>query len=281
MEKDSRQLKRSLTRAVAGICLLLLAATGTTFAWFTITGEASTNVTPTGGTISSGDTTLLISANADGPFEETCNLIPEGTPETLKPVSTADPAHFYRATAQNREGISVLYANADQRVDTDTLHGTIYLKCENASCRVYFNQAELKLGSDAQALAAMRLAMRITSHAGTKTHIWKLDDLGNTGGAESKQTISESLSVVSSISQSGQPVYTADPAGELSAFFAEEENGTYRAGTESVTELNDGEVAAAEYWIYLEGCDEQCINAVQSRTSDIQFAFVGVDITDN
>ena len=122
MEKDSRQLKRSLTRAVAGICLLLLAATGTTFAWFTITGEASTNVTPTGGTISSGDTTLLISANADGPFEETCNLIPEGTPETLKPVSTADPAHFYRATAQNREGISVLYANADQRVDTDTLH---------------------------------------------------------------------------------------------------------------------------------------------------------------
>ncbi len=31
---------------------------------------ASTNVTPTGGTISKGDAVLLISASADGPFEQ-------------------------------------------------------------------------------------------------------------------------------------------------------------------------------------------------------------------
>lgn len=39
--------------------------------------------------------------------------------------------------------------------------------------------------------------------------------------------------------------------------------------------------AAVEYWLYLEGCDEQCINAVQSRSSEIQFAFVGVDADGN
>ena len=281
METEQNQLKSSLARAIAGILLLLLAATGTTYAWFTLTGQASTNVTPTGGTISKGDTVLLISSSADGPFEKTCDLVLDGSPETLKPLSTADLEHFYRATAQNQDGISVLYVSADSRVDTDALHGTVYLKCENAPCRVYFNQSELKLGSDAQALAAMRLGMKITSHAGTVTYFWKLDDLGNTGGAESKQTTARSLAVVSSISGSGQPVYTDDPSQNLSGVFAGQENGGYSAGSESVTELNADEVATVEYWLYLEGCDEQCINAVQSRSSEIQLAFVGVDTEEN
>lgn len=281
METEQKQLKSSLARAIAGILLLLLAATGTTYAWFTLTGQASTNVTPTGGTISKGDTVLRISSSADGPFEKTCDLVLDGSPETLKPLSTADLEHFYRATAQNQDGISVLYVSADSRVDTDALHGTVYLKCENAPCRVYFNQSELKLGSDAQALAAMRLGMKITSHAGTVTYFWKLDDLGNTGGAESKQTTARSLAVVSSISGSGQPVYTDDPSQNLSGFFAGQENGGYSAGSESVTELNADEVATVEYWLYLEGCDEQCINAVQSRSSEIQLAFVGVDTEEN
>ena len=277
METEQKQLKSSLARAIAGILLLLLAATGTTYAWFTLTGQASTNVTPTGGTISKGDTVLLISSSADGPFEKTCDLVLDGSPETLKPLSTADLEHFYRATAQNQDGISVLYVSADSRVDTDALHGTVYLKCENAPCRVYFNQSELKLGSDAQALAAMRLGMKITSHAGTVTYFWKLDDLGNTGGAESKQTTARSLAVVSSISGSGQPVYTDDPSQNLSGFFAGQENGGYSAGSESVTELNADEVATVEYWLYLEGCDEQCINAAQSRPTALALAFAGVD----
>lgn len=64
-------------------------------------------------------------------------------------------------------------------------------------------------------------------------------------------------------------------------FFAGQANGSYSAGSETVVELNADEVAAVEYWLYLEGCDEQCINAVQSRSSEIQFAFVGVDADGN
>ena len=215
------------------------------------------------------------------PFEKTCDLVLSGNPESLKPLSTADLDHFYRATAQNQDGISVLYASADNRVDTDAIHGTVYLKCENAPCRVYFNQSELNLGSDAQALAAMRLGMKITSHTGTTTYFWKLDDLGSTGGAESKQTTARTSAVVSSVSESGQPVYTDDPSQNLLGFFAGQANGSYSAGSETVVELNADEVAAVEYWLYLEGCDEQCINAVQSRSSEIQFAFVGVDADGN
>ena len=95
------------------------------------------------------------------------------------------------------------------------------------------------------------------------------------------KTTARTSAVVSSVSESGQPVYTDDPSQNLLGFFAGQANGSYSAGSETFVELNADEVAAVEYWLYLEGCDEQCINAVQSRSSEIQFAFVGVDADGN
>ena len=92
--------------------------------------------------------------------------------------------------------------------------------------------------------------------------------MGNTSSAETAQTISESSAVVSSISSNGQPTYVQDPAEPL---------GTYKSGSKELMQLNADEVATVEYWLYLEGCDEQCVNAVQSRTSELQLAFTGVD----
>ena len=40
--------------------------------------------------------------------------------------------------------------------------------------------------------------------------------------------------------------------------------------------LNKDEVATVEYWLYLEGCDDECYNVVQNRTSEIALAFAGV-----
>lgn len=45
--------------------------------------------------------------------------------------------------------------------------------------------------------------------------------------------------------------------------------------------LNADEVASVEYWLYLEGCDEQCSNPVQNRDSEIQLAFAGVDLDES
>lgn len=55
---------------------------------------ASTNVTPMGGSISNGDASLLISASRLGPFDKNCELVLDGNPDTLKPLSTADLDHF-------------------------------------------------------------------------------------------------------------------------------------------------------------------------------------------
>ena len=48
-----------------------------------------------------------------------------------------------------------------------------------------------------------------------------------------------------------------------------------------LVQLNKDEIASVEYWLYLEGCDEQCSNPVQNRTSEIQLAFAGVDMEEN
>lgn len=220
---------------------------------------------------------LLISASASGPFDKTCELVYAGSPDSLMPVTTADLNHFYKVTTQDKKGIALLYGSADERVDQDTLHGTVYLKCENAACNVYFNQAELKLGSDAQALAAMRLGMKITSRSGSQTYIFRLDELGSTENAQSVRTVPQDGTVVTSIDGSGQPQYTSDPSVGLADYMAKagSSSDSFQAGSKELVKLEADEVATVEYWLYLEGCDAQCSNPVQNKSSDIQLAFAG------
>ena len=277
MDSEVVKLKKQLKLTIFWIFFLIIAAVGTTYAWFTVTGMPSTNITPMAGTVSEGDTNLLISNSYGGPFDKTCELVLDGNPGSLRPLSTADLTHFYRSAAQNNEGITVLYANADNRVDQDALHGTVYLQCQNASCDVYFNRDELNLGSDAQALAAMRLGMRITSSAGTQTLIFRLDDMGATGGARSARTIASAGSVVASIAGSGEPVYTSDPSQGIGGYMAQTNGNAYNPGSQKLMTLQAEEVATVEYWLYLEGCDDQCINPVQNRASQLRLAFAGVD----
>lgn len=277
MDSEVVKLKKQLKLTIFWILFLIIAAVGTTYAWFTVTGMPSTNITPMAGTVSEGDTNLLISNSYGGPFDKTCELVLSGNPGSLRPLSTADLTHFYRSAAQNNEGITVLYANADNSVDQDALHGTVYLQCQNASCDVYFNRDELNLGSDAQALAAMRLGMRITSSAGTQTLIFRLDDMGATGEAQSARTIASAGSVVASIAGSGEPVYTSDPSQGIGGYMAQTNGNAYNPGSQKLMTLQAEEVATVEYWLYLEGCDDQCFNPVQNRASQLRLAFAGVD----
>ncbi len=272
-----KRLRKSLVMAIVGMIFFLVSVTGVTYAWFTISGRAHTNVTPMGGTVSDGDTLLLISTAESGPFDRECDLVFAGDAQALKPVSTADLENFYRVTMQNKEGVAVSYENADDRVDTETLHGTVYLKCEGAPCNIYFNGEELQLGSDAQALAAMRLGLKITNHDGSRTFVMKLDDLGSTAAAQSNATVPTTGTVVSAISDGGNAVYVSDPAVNISDYTAQAAgNDEYNAGANELFSLDADEVATVEYWLYLEGCDEQCVNEVQNIDSDIRLAFAGV-----
>lgn len=259
--------------AILAVLIVLSVLTAATFAWFTFSND--TNVTPISGTVSRGDGSLLISASADGPFDITCTLPFESTGSTLYPLSTADLTDFFTASAQN-EDVVTAYRGATDDVNQMALHGRVYLKAEVVGSNVYFWPDSLSFGADNQALAAMRLGLRFTTAAGTHTYIFRLDEFGNTALAEARQTTAQAGVVVSGLNADGSPVYSGDPAIATAAYRAAVTDSDVAPGETPLCFLEADEVGSVEYWLYLEGCDENCIRAVQGRDVALQLGFAGV-----
>lgn len=272
--------KHSIRVLLISLLWLLLAALtlgGATYAWFTFNN--ATNVEPMAGTVGDGAVSLLISASRDGPFDKECDLPLEQAVEELLPVSTADLQTFYASAAQNKQGITLRYRDVTEQAPQRLMHGTVYLQSKNRGCDVYFFEPKLSFGSDGQALSALRLVLKLTTETdGEQLLFFRLDDLGG-GGAEGQATVTGDNVVVSSIDAGGQPGYTADPAEDIGAYLAQadgEEDTTPRAGEQALCALQADEVASVEYWLYLEGCDTACVNAVQTRELSLQLGFAGV-----
>lgn len=260
----------------AAWCLIALAALGgATYAWFTF--QPYTNVEPISSTVSGGEVALLISNTPDGGFGTEC-VLPKSN-GNLNPLSTSDLKHFYRAILQNRDGISTGYEDASKQVDKDTIHGVFYLQSLNNNCDVYFYRSGMNFGQDKQMLAASRLGLKITTQGGVQTYIFSLNEMGSTSGAEAKQTTAQKNVVVSGLKSGTTPNYVTDPAKAMSGYMAvppADAGGRPGAGSQALCRIGADEVVTVEYWLYLEGCDENCINAVQNRSAGMQLSFAGV-----
>lgn len=262
--------------SAAWIVMLLLVIGGATYAWFTF--NPYTNVEPISSTISDGEVALLISADPTAEFQTEC-LLPKTLSEEMKPVTTADLEHFYTFAMQNRQGITIEYRDAMEEVDADTIHGVFYLQSLKDDCNVYFYRNGCSFGEDPQMLAALRLGMKITIGEQIKTYIFALNAMGNTEGAQTMQTTEREKVVVQTIGEGGAPAYVADPARELTTFFAvppADNKDVPKAGREALCTIQAGEIAMVEYWLYLEGCDDNCVNEVQNREVSMQLSFAGV-----
>lgn len=263
----------------AAWCVLLaITITGVTYAWFRF--DPSTNVEPIGSTISSGETALLIAAHPEDTFDTEC-ILEKNVSKALLPVSTANLDRFYTAGAQNRQGIVTSYRDVTGRVDEDTIHGKVYLKSLSRDCNVYLYRPGMSFGEDTQALSAMRLGLKITTSDKVEIHIFKLDEMGNTSGALKQQTTVQSNVVVGSANGEGAPTLVADPGKSLAPYCAipNSENPRFpKAGERVLCTLNADEVATVEYWLYLEGCDENCINKVQNRDVELALSFAGIAV---
>lgn len=276
---EKKRLRRTAYAAVVWLVVLAAVLVTATYAWFSF--SPYTNVTPMSSTVSNGDTNLLIANREDGNFDRKCTLIPDGTSDVLRPLSTADLNSFYVSKAQNRSGISTLFSEASDRVDSSAMHGKVYLKCENVACDVYLRQSGLSLGGDAQTLAALRLGLRISTAGGDHTYILNLDALGDTASAVAMRTVPNAETVVSAVDAGGNASFTQDPSVSISRFLAREQGADDRipeAGETALCTLQVGEVAPVEYWLYLEGCDDNCIGEVQKKEIGLQLSFAGVTL---
>ena len=267
--------KRSFTiwLAVFWVLFSLLAVAGVTYAWFTFHPE--TNVEPISSTISDGEVALLISTDPGQAFTTKC-VLPQSVSGDLDPVSTANLENFYAASLQDRQGISVRFRERQELGDA-VIHGTLYLQSLKDHCNVYFNRSGLDFGTDPQMLAALRLGMKFTTKQGVFTYIFNLNDVGNVSGAAGAQTTAQTGVVIGSLAPDGTPNYIADPSRSMSDFFAV--TGATRlpmAGRQALCMIEANEIASVEYWLYLEGCDENCINEVQEKEALLQLSFAGV-----
>lgn len=274
---SKRKLQFSAFLALFWMVILAVTLTTATYAWFTI--SAITNVKPMSSAVSEGDANLLISSGKEGPFDKKCELHPEGNPGELSPVSTADLEHFYEPTAQTPDGISILYKDVTHNTNAKVLHGKVYLQSQYQDCDVYLRRKGLDFGTGGQILAALRLGMKITAESGTRTLIFRLDEMGNTASASSAVTTPAQGTVVSAIDQNSRATYIKDPSVSLKDYLAVEDgenDSRPGAGREALVHLKAEEIASVEFWLYMEGCDENCVNAAQQKDTGIQLSFAGV-----
>ncbi len=267
-EHTSPHLRQGRLVAAVWLVLLTLALGAATFAWFS--SSRYTNVTPEAHTVSQSGSDLLIGASEGGPFDTSCSLVVSG--KTLYPVSSADLSNFWRATFQNAAGITTDYAACTSSIDEYALTGSVWLKGGAQPLSVYLFKSGMSISSDPQLLASLRLGLIFEGASGTRTYIFACDDLGNTSGAAARRTTAQDGVVVSGSSAWS---YASDPALSLGAYTMEgsESAPTVASGAQPLYALAADEVVRVRYFVYMEGCDENCIDQAQSKDVTLQLAF--------
>lgn len=260
--------RRRLVATAVWMLVLAVALTAATLAWFSSSRE--TNVTPVAHTVSESGYDLQISSSANGPWDTTATLATAD--KTLYPISTADLTQWWRGTFQNAAGITTDYKNVTSQLDDYALTGTVYLKGSSAALNVYLYPGQMSIATDPQLLAALRFGIIVQTSAGTATHIFTCDDLGSTAGAASQRTTAQDGVAVAGSSSWN---YTADPAQAINAYAMDGNGDTpaARAGAQPICTLAADEVATVRYFIYMEGCDANCITQAQARDLTLQLAF--------
>ena len=276
-----KRLGRSLIFCTIGCVLTLTALVGATFAWFSFT--PTTNITPMHGSVSTGGVSLLIANTRDGNFAEKCDLILDDRLENLRPVTTGNLRNFYTTYYQRVVGSPSKYTDISESVYSNIIHGSIYMTSVDDACDVYFHPTMCSMVSDNQLLSALRLGFLIRNQEGESVKIFRLDEfLTGDVKLEAIQTTPENNTVVNSIDSDKNPSFITDTATLLEPFKARSNGGNngdkYAAGENKLFSVLEDEIVELEFFVYLEGCDENCTNIVQDKELEMQLFFVGIPV---
>lgn len=282
---EPKHLKKTALIALFWVLIALALVGAATYAWFSFNRSTLVDALPgqmtevetehvidyveqvTTRTVTEtiDDEPMLEISNDNENFGTECEIVLDGNFDgTLEPVSTDALDDFFAATAQLPNGISVRFRDVTDQVDVMTMHGKVYLRMTQNTASVYFDPDNMSFSGDGQALAALRFGMKTTLNGTENTYVFTLDSMGDTAGAESRQTIGTQGTVISAIDGEGKATLVTDPGESIQ---------TYTAGNTALGELGDGDVMEIEYWVYLEGCDDNCFNPVQKKELNLRLGF--------
>lgn len=248
-------MRKRIYLIIVNLVVVLIVLTIGTYAWFTQQNFVYTEMYSA--KVEGGDAELLISLVENGNYDIECDLIPENIPEKLYPVSTNDLYNFFKPLQVNGEGIVANYQNA--KVEDSVIYGTLYLKADE-ECNLYIDPDEFEVSVIDNLAVGLRLGIEIDD----KILIFNVDKNDN---GDAKLTIAKDNSVVMGINGS-EPIYVSDPSVSLEEY-------SYDNKTSVLATLKKDEPMPLRYWIYIEGCDKNCVNNIQGAEVLIKFAFVG------
>ena len=264
------------------LCIIALSFSTATYAWFT-----SNRIVRTDKVVSQSNTDmvkLMVSGTGGDAFtgksKEDITRVNSTDANKLMPVSTADLKNF---VSQNGS-VSDMAVSFEKAKESDYYHGQIFLRAdavnhEGEKLALYFDEPEdmgpLFKNTKGSVLNAIRLGITIDD---VKTYLFRVSDAASPNQKQAANTIlnGEILGKNQVIDSSGNTFRAVTDPSVLLKDYMVDPDGTTNGSKKPLLEMDLNRIYKLDIYVYLEGCDPDCTDAVELGSLDFYLAFYGI-----
>lgn len=265
---------------------MLLACSAATYAWFSSNRTVGTD--RVSGRTGTDSVELLLSETGgeafDGAFSADIVQVNRTDSQSLRPVSTADLKTF--VCSPRTEGDMAAYFQVVE-AENGYYHGRVYLRAAaegqdtDARMALYLDQDSGSGGAVVQAVSGNLLhAARLgLTFDGDNAVIFSLSDTENESSEQVRNTVLGGTLLGDGQVlgyQDGAVKGVPDPAVSLSEYTISMEKDMVRLPKEPLVYLELNRTYAVDIYFYLEGCDPDCSDSIQSDAADLHLSFYGI-----
>ncbi|MDD5832939.1 MAG: hypothetical protein PUC98_05630 [Clostridiales bacterium] len=283
---QSKNLRKSLIAASAALLIAVSACVVSTYAWYIYnTGAHTTTVQ-----LAAGSSIKLQISSDNSNFGYSANMTAtDKFVGVLNPVSTDNISNGFQKVklfenvvknGQNRFMASI-FSDAEQY--KDYFHTKLYLRTNASSMDIYISDIS---GTDKDETKPISTAVRVGLVMDGVQSVFELSDknnpeaLNNTKkGEDGEIFVLDSTKKDGSVNNTFRP-YTSDNFCDYDKATGEVKlkNGSHKIGTITGSGSSDfGSSKAVDVYIWLEGCDKDCvINLLGATLENLSISFAGV-----
>lgn len=266
------------------ILVMTLAFSAATFAWFTSNSRVKSDVVSSRSGSEAVDLLVSLTGGASfrGEKEVDISQANSNGTERLMPVSTADLKNFVYNDA-NEQSMAVHFAKADPKY---YYHFRVYLqaKAENHTADekllLFLDNADetgpLFQNATGNVLNAMRLGLVFDDD---QTKILRVSEEKNPNQERSANTRLNGVElkenqVISSAQNTLRAV--SDPSVPLAEYMVDEDGNVTSNGKGALLKMDLNRIYSVDMFLYLEGCDPDCTDAIGLKELDFHLSFYGI-----
>ena len=278
------KLYRQVVVSIAVSVIILLSTTITVYAWFTSNRIVYTDKVSCRSGTKMVDLYVSDTGGEDFPENKETNIVQlnKANKDKLMPVSTFDLKNFVYNDG-TVEDMAVHFSKVSN--EEYLYHGRVYLLAkaqgnnEKEKLALYLdNNSEKGLlfeKSTGYILNAVRLGLVFNED---ETRIIRISDEQNYSAERKNNTVlnGELLSENQVIDSSGEKLQAKTDPSVLINKYMVDENGIALEGTEPLLIMDLNNVYVVDIYVYLEGCDPDCVDVLQLNSMSFHLSFYGV-----